>query len=543
MKRRELIKTAGASASLLAVASCASVSVSQPVQFTHGVASGDPLPDRVILWTRVTAQSQDDAIDAIVWQVASDRQFKSIKASGLASTSAVRDYTVKVDATGLVPNTRYFYRFLLNGTESPIGSTKTLPRDGVAPFRLGVASCSNYPQGYFHAYRDMANSDLDLVLHLGDYLYEYHRGRYSNPIAEDTLGRSVIPDHEILTVDDYRQRYALYRSDPDLQAVHAAHPFVCVWDDHELMNNTWKDGAENHNEGEGDFYQRVASARKVYHEWMPIRTAAQTDQAPIYRSFRIGELADLIMLDTRVHGRDEQLDYERDIIAAGGVEPFLANRLNDPNRTILGADQENWLGNQLAASKDRGAVWQVLGQQVLMGKLNMPTVDPKMFEGAELDERARQRIDMYAQFGTLNLPLNLDAWDGYPACRERVHSMMNSSSNNPLVLAGDTHNAWAFNMVDQSGQPIGIELGAPGVTSPGMESYLPVPPGVVSNLLKSSSPELHWADTSQRGWTKIEMSATSVTATWRFVSNILTSNYTVSESEPLVCYAGDRRFS
>ena len=543
MKRRELLKTAGASASLLAVASCASVSVSQPVQFTHGVASGDPLPDRVILWTRVTAESQDDAIDAIVWQVASDRQFKSIKASGLASTSAARDYTIKVDATGLVPNTRYFYRFLLNGTESPIGSTKTLPRDGVAPFRLGVASCSNYPQGYFHAYRDMANSELDLVLHLGDYLYEYHRGRYSNPIAEDTLGRSVIPDHEILTVDDYRQRYALYRSDPDLQAVHAAHPFVCVWDDHELMNNTWKDGAENHNDGEGDFYQRVASARKVYHEWMPIRTAAQTDQAPIYRSFRIGELADLIMLDTRVHGRDEQLDYERDIIAAGGVEPFLANRLNDPNRTILGADQENWLGNQLAASKDRGAVWQVLGQQVLMGKLNMPTVDPKMFEGAELDERARQRIDMYAQFGALNLPLNLDAWDGYPACRERVHSMMNSSSNNPLVLAGDTHNAWAFNMVDQSGQPIGIELGAPGVTSPGMESYLPVPPGVVSNLLKSSSPELHWADTSQRGWTKIEMSATSVTATWRFVSNILTSNYTVSESEPLVCYAGDRRFS
>ena len=543
MKRRELIKTAGASASLLAVASCANMPVSQPAQFTHGVASGDPLANRVILWTRVTAESQNDSIDDIVWQVASDRQFKSIKASGLAATSASRDYTVKVDATGLAPNTRYFYRFLLNGTESPIGSTKTLPRDGVAPFRLGVASCSNYPQGYFHAYRDMANSELDLVLHLGDYLYEYHKGRYSNPIAEDTLGRSVIPDHEILTVDDYRQRYALYRSDPDLQAVHAAHPFICVWDDHELMNDTWKDGAENHNEGEGDFYQRVARARQVYHEWMPIRTAAQTDQAPIYRSFRIGELADVIMLDTRVHGRDEQLDYERDIIAAGGVEPFLANRLNDPNRTILGADQENWLGNQLAASKDRGAIWQVLGQQVLMGKLNMPTVDPKMFEGAELDERARQRIDMYAQFGALNLPLNLDAWDGYPACRERVHSMMNSSSNNPLVLAGDTHNAWAFNMVDQSGQPIGIELGAPGVTSPGMESYLPVPPGLVSNLLKSSSPELHWADTYQRGWTKIEMSATSVTATWRFVSNILTSNYTVSESEPLVCYAGDRRFS
>ena len=537
------MKTAGASASLLAVASCANVSVSQPARFTHGVASGDPLSDRVILWTRVTAESQNDSIDDIVWQVASDRQFKSIKASGLVSTSAARDYTVKVDATGLAPNTRYFYRFLLNGAESPIGSTKTLPRDGVARFRLGVASCSNYPQGYFHAYRDMANSDLDLVLHLGDYLYEYHKGRYSNPIAEDTLGRSVTPDHEILTVDDYRQRYALYRSDPDLQAVHAAHPFICVWDDHELMNNTWKDGAENHNEGEGDFYQRVASARKAYHEWMPIRTAAQTDQSPIYRSFRIGDLADLIMLDTRVHGRDEQLDYQRDVRAAGGVEPFLANRLNDSNRTILGADQENWLGNQLAASKDRGAIWQLLGQQVLMGRLNMPLVDMAMLEDLKLDDLARRRITTYAQFAALNLPLNLDAWDGYPACRERVHSMMKSLANNPVVLAGDTHNAWAFNMADASGEATGIELGTPGISSPGMESWLPVEPDTLSQLFKASSPELHELDTSQRGWTKIELSDSEVRSTWRFVSNILTSNYTVTESEPLVCRAGDRRFS
>ena len=543
MKRRELIKTAGASASLLAVASCANVSVSQPVRFTHGVASGDPLSDRVILWTRVTAESQNDSIDDIVWQVASDRQFKSIKASGLVSTSAARDYTVKVDATGLAPNTRYFYRFLLNGAESPIGSTKTLPRDGVAPFRLGVASCSNYPQGYFHAYRDMANSDLDLVLHLGDYLYEYHKGRYSNPIAEDTLGRSVTPDHEILTVDDYRQRYALYRSDPDLQAVHAAHPFICVWDDHELMNNTWKDGAENHNEGEGDFYQRVVSARKAYHEWMPIRTAAQTDQSPIYRSFRIGDLADLIMLDTRVHGRDEQLDYQRDVRAAGGVEPFLANRLNDSNRTILGADQENWLGNQLAASKDRGAIWQLLGQQVLMGRLNMPPVDLAALEGLELDARARRRIATYAQFAALNLPLNLDAWDGYPACRERVHSMMKSLANNPVVLAGDTHNAWAFNMADASGEAMGIELGTPGISSPGMESWLPIAPDMLSQLFKASSPELHELDTSQRGWTRIELSDSEVRSTWRFINNILTSNYTLTESEPLVCRAGDRRFS
>ena len=543
MKRRDLIKTAGASASLLAVASCANVSVSQPARFTHGVASGDPLSDRVILWTRVTAESQNDSIDNIVWQLALDRQFESIKASGLASTSAARDYTVKVDATGLVPNTRYFYRFLLNGVESPIGSTKTLPRDGVAPFRLGVASCSNYPQGYFHAYRDMAESELDVVLHLGDYLYEYHKGRYSNPIAEDTLGRSVTPDHEILSVDDYRQRYALYRSDPDLQAVHAAHPFICVWDDHELMNNTWKDGAENHNEGEGDFYQRVASARKVYHEWMPIRTAAQTDQAPIHRSFRIGDLADLIMLDTRVHGRDEQLDYQRDVRAAGGVEPFLANRLNDSNRTILGADQENWLGNQLAASKDRGAIWQLLGQQVLMGRLNMPSVDLAALEGLELDARARRRIATYAQFAALNLPLNLDAWDGYPACRERVHSMMKSFANNPVVLAGDTHNAWAFNMADASGEAMGIEIGTPGISSPGLESWLPIASDTLSQLFKASSPELHELNTSQRGWTKIDISDSEVRSAWRFVSNILISNYSVSESEPLVCRAGDRRFS
>ena len=178
-----------------------------------------------------------------------------------------------------------------------------------------------------------------------------------------------------------------------------------------------------------------------------------------------------------------------------------------------------------------------------MGKLNMPSVDLAMLEGLELDDRSRRRITTYAQFAALNLPLNLDAWDGYPACRERVHSMMKSSANNPLVLAGDTHNAWAFNMTDASGEAMGVELGTPGISSPGMESWLPIPPDTLSQLFKASSPELHELDTSQRGWTRIEISDSEVRSSWRFVSNILTSNYAVTESAPLVCYAGDRRFS
>ena len=267
-------------------------------RFTHGVASGDPLSDRVILWTRVIPQKANDAL-TVFWQVAIDQGFTQVVASGQTTASAGLDYTVKVDATGLQPDQCYFYRFNARGVSSATGTTKTLPNGLATTFTMGVASCSNFPQGFFNAYRHMAESDLDLVLHLGDYIYEYPEAGYANDYAREVLKRSVVPKHEVVALEDYRMRYGLYRTDPDLQALHQRHPFICVWDDHELANNTWREGAENHNEGEGDFHQRIAAARQAYHEWMPIRTAIEGVQGPIYRRFEIGNLADLIMLDTR----------------------------------------------------------------------------------------------------------------------------------------------------------------------------------------------------------------------------------------------------
>lgn len=544
IKRRRILQGMTASAGFGAMtASRISLSSTKLHGFTHGIASGDPLSDRVILWTRYLSKTATQSGDQVIWQVSKDKSFSEMVASGVTVAHADRDYTVKVDVTGLEAGQRYFYRFMVNGEYSPMGRTKTLPIGNVSRFRMAVASCSNYPQGYFHAYDDIAKSAVDVVLHLGDYLYEYARGVYVNPIAEETLGRSVEPASEILTTDDYRTRYATYRADKDLQAAHAAHPWICVWDDHELMNNTWKSGAENHNEGEGDFDERIAMARKVYHEWMPIRTAAQTDQAPIYRQFQIGNLADLIMLDTRLHGRDEQLIYQRDIPKAGGPEAFVKNMLLDANRSILGAEQENWLASQLAAGNDRGATWQIIGQQVLMGKLITPVLSEDAIDAMTLPKRYRDRLEGLREIAEAGLPMNLDAWDGYPVCRERIHAVFKQFASNPVVLAGDTHNGWAFNMRDRKGDAIGVEIGTPGITSPGMEAYLPAPPSMLREALKASSDELYDLDTSRRGWTHIEFTPEATVSKWRFVSNILESRYTITESAPIVCKAGDRAFS
>jgi alkaline phosphatase D len=466
--------------------------------------------------------------------VATDETFDTIIASGEAVARADRDYTVKVDAAGLAPGQSYCYRFMAHGVASPMGCTRTLPVGAVSGFKMAVASCSNYPQGFFHAYRDIAEAKLDVVLHLGDYLYEYPVGEYVNPIAEEQLGRKVEPEHEILVLEDYRMRHGLYRTDPDLQAAHAAHPWITVWDDHEMMNDTWRAGAENHDEGEGDFFKRIHAARQAYHEWMPIRTGAEGDQGVIYRAFQIGDLADLMMLDTRLVGRDEQLDYAKGIEQAGSVEAFLKNDLYNPERQMLGTEQEVWLQRALQDSKARGATWQVLGQQVLMGKLNIPVIPPEDLAQLELSAYVRPRVEQTQQLAPYGLPSNLDAWDGYPAARERLFSLLTAHATNPVSLAGDTHNGWAFNLTSQKGEAVGVEWGTPGVSSPGLETYVPLPPERMQALLKGASPELVACDTSQRGWTHVTLTPETATAQWRFVSSVVEPTYQVSASEPLV---------
>jgi len=533
LRRRSLLQATGASLGALSLRGFA---VDKPVaaHFTHGIASGDPLADRVILWTRVLPGSGNAAAVPCAWQVATDKTFETVIASGEAVARAERDFTVKVDAAGLTPGTSYCYRFMAHGVTSPVGCTRTLPTGAVSEFKMAVASCSNYPQGFFHAYRDIAESELDAVLHLGDYLYEYPVGEYVNSVAEERLGRKVEPEHEILVLEDYRMRHGLYRTDPDLLAAHAAHPWITVWDDHEMMNDTWCAGAENHDQSEGDFFKRIQAARQAYHEWMPIRTGPDGDQGEIYRAFQIGDLADLIMLDTRLTGRDQQLNYGRDIEPAGGLEAFIKDHLNAPARQLLGAAQEQWLEGALQESKARGATWQVLGQQVLMGKLNIPVIPPEELAKLELSEYARPRVEQTQQLAPYGLPSNLDAWDGYPAARERLFAMLGAHANNPVSLAGDTHNGWAFNLTNQKGEAVGVEWGTPGVSSPGLENYVPLPPDEMQALLKGASPELVACDTSQRGWTHVTLTPEAATAQWRFVSSVTEPTYQTSAGEPLV---------
>jgi len=542
LRRRAFIQATGASLGALSLRGFA-IDKPAAAHFTHGIASGDPLADRVILWTRVLPGSGNAEAVPCTWQVATDESFDTVVASSEAAARADRDYTVKVDAAGLAPGTSYCYRFIANGVTSPVGCTRTLPVGAVSEFKMAVASCSNYPQGFFHAYRHIAESDIDVVLHLGDYLYEYPVGYYANPVAENQFGRKVEPEHEILVLEDYRMRHGLYRTDPDLQAAHAAHPWITVWDDHEMMNNTWRTGAENHDEGEGDFFERINAARQAYHEWMPIRTGAEGDQGVIYRAFQIGDLADLMMLDTRLVGRDEQLDYAKGIERAGSVEAFIKNDLYNPKRQMLGEEQEGWLQQALQRSKARGATWQVLGQQVLMGKLNIPVIPPEELAKLELSEYARPRVAQTQQLAPYGLPSNLDAWDGYPAARERLFAMLSAHATNPISLAGDTHNGWAFNLTNQKGQAVGVEWGTPGVSSPGLENYVPLPPEQMQALLKGASPELAACDTSQRGWTEVTLTPGAATAQWRFVSSVTEPTFTATGAALLIARAGARRLA
>lgn len=532
LSRRRFLTISAATLGSLAIRGLP-VQAAAPSHFTHGVASGDPLQDRVILWTRVLPGSGQPEPLSVQWQVASDQRFNNIAASGKTMTGPERDFTVKVDATGLEAGKTYFYRFIAEGVQSVIGRTRTLPSAGVAQTRLTVVSCSNYPQGYFNVYKEIATRDCDAVLHLGDYIYEYADGGYANPEML-SKGRHVQPEHEIVSLEDYRMRYGLYRTDEDLQAVHQAHPFICVWDEHEITNNTYKTGAENHNpeQGEGDFDPRRRAAIQAFYEWLPIREQSSVEEGAIYRSFEIGDLASLIMLDTRLVGRDEQLTYAMDV-------ETIRNRLTDPERTILGSEQEAFLAEELRRSKAAGIPWQVIGQQVIMGRKNIPIVEDEEFPEEVREAAISGRYAMLRERGKENFPLNLDAWDGYPANRERVLQQFRTLANNAVVLAGDTHSSWAFDLHDEQGEPIAVEFGTPGVTSPGFESFMPLPEDKLVEFFMRDSPEMRFMRGMGRGWIEVDITRDEVATQFFYVSTVLEPEYVVEESTRLVSKAGE----
>ena len=507
------------------------------ISFNHGVASGDPLSDRVILWTKVTPPESREEVKVTV-EVATDAEFKDpVGETVMTTTTAERDYTVKVDFTGLKAGTPYYYRFRSDGVTSPVGRTKTLPQGDVSSVKLAVFSCANYAAGYFNVYGHAAGqADVDAVLHLGDYIYEYDTRGLSLENSEEVVRNLPVDnDKEILTLDDYRKRYAVYRSDSQLQALHAAHPFITMWDDHEVANNSYKDGASNHDEGEGSFDARKEAALRAYYEWMPIRENTQ-EREIAYRSFSFGNLVDLHMLETRLVARDEELDYQHYIDPK--TETIDMQNLNTDlqSQTLLGRDQLDWLREEM---NDSSATWQVLGQQVLMGRMELPVEllahldNPSVelaFDIRKLNE-IKQRVQgndpsvTQSERDRINtvLPYNLDAWDGYPAEREAVLGAAYSSDKNLVVLAGDTHNGWANDLKDAEGNQVGVEFAGPSVTSGGIEDFLGLPDGFrapFSRAVETLVDDLVYSNASDRGYMIVSFTSKEAQSEWIYVDTV-----------------------
>jgi alkaline phosphatase D len=492
---------AGASGTSPAAAGTGSV-------FAHGVASGDPLPDGVLLWTRVTPTPQatpgsgvgPDA--AVAWEVAADAGFRRVVRRGSARTGAARDHTLKVDVGGLAPATTYWYRFTSGGRTSPVGRTTTAPAPGadVARLRMAVVSCANLQAGWFSAYRHLAaRRDLDLVVHLGDYLYEYAPGQYQ---ARDVVVRPHDPPREIVDLTDYRRRHAQYKADPDLQALHAAAPWIVTWDDHESANDAWSGGAENHTEGavEGAWATRQAASQQAYAEWMPVR---YEPGGHLYRRFTFGRLASLSMLDLRTY-RDPQVSSPAD--------PALA----DESRTITGPEQLNFLLDGLA---DTAVQWKLVGNPVMIAPVRFPnTLDTASLTGvAELIGQQTPAVT--------GVPYNVDQWDGYPADRGRVLGLLRDRGiTDAVFLTGDIHSAWAAELpadaltYPATGDIVGVELVCTSVTSDNLDDLVGSPPGTTSRAVEAAiiaaNPHVKHLDFDSHGFSVLEVTPAAAQMDW-----------------------------
>ena len=525
------------------------------ISFNHGIASGDPLTDAIILWTRITPSSDGEI--TVSWEIAIDQAFTQLVNTGNTTTSAARDYTIKVDAIGLSASTTYYYRFISNGTTSSIGTTKTLPDGSPDSVKLAVLSCANYPAGFFNVYNLAAQQDdLDAILHLGDYIYEYGRGEYGSDNAE-TLDRQVLPATEIFSLSDYRTRYAQYHSDPDLQLLHSKVPFITVWDDHEVADDTWSEGAANHNEDEGSFEDRKLAALQAYFEWLPIRPWSEGNYAEIYRQFSFGDLVDLYMLDTRVLAREKQLDYADYFDGSVLFDEATFNQdLYETERTMLGAEQLQWLKDSVSVNNGR---WQLLGQQVLMGAMKLPgavalnamsttdyaelgtlallagrikagdstiTADEQTYYEANADKLTADALSLLS---FPELPYNLDAWDGYATERDKILAIFNDASKKLVVVAGDTHNAWANELSNSDDKVVGVEFATASISSPGLEYYLSISDDAIESTedgFVSLIEGLKYSNAKDRGFLTLTFTQEKVKSQWHYVDTILSSEYT-----------------
>lgn len=476
---------------LLIAASAFSQLDSTMYPFYHGVASGDAMNDKVIIWTRITPDSGVYTYD-VDWEMANDSLFTNMVNSGTVSTDSAKDYTVKVDVTGLDADNWYYFRFSAGGNTSVVGRTRTMPSGPKDMLRLAVTSCSNLNGGqFYHSYENMSHQDIDAVLHLGDYMYESSGGTSGS-------GIDILPNHETTLLDDYRARYASYRLDTNLQKAHQLWPWYTVWDDHESANDSWYGGAQNHDSTEGDWQVRKAQAQQAYFEWLPIRNNPTNNDYHIYRSFPLGSLGDLIMLDTRLEGRSEQVATS-------------SNAIDDPNRTILGTTQKQWFKDQLTQSTGK---WKIVGQQVMFAPL-------EIFGG--------------------NI-VNADQWDGYRADRtEVIEYVTNNNIDNVVVLTGDIHTSWAndvpipgANYNPQTGDGSAfVEFVVSGITSGG--ANIPVTPSIIQTI----NTHMKYIDLDKRGYLLLTITPDKVDSKWMHVSGIDQPTYTPIEGEHWMVLDGE----
>lgn len=528
--RRGVLLAGGAVAAV--AASAAPAAAASTTGFLHGVASGDPMPDRVVLWTRLTPTAQalpgsgSGPRAAVVWEVATDAGFRTVVARGGVTASAARDHTVKVDAKGLRAATTYWYRFRWGSRTSPVGRTRTAPAAGasVARMRLGVVSCANWQAGWFSSYRHLAaRGDLDLVVHLGDYVYEYGPGEYQ---ARDVVVRPHVPARETTTLQDHRRRHAQYKTDPDLQALHATVPFVVTWDDHESANDAWSGGAENHTEGaEGTWSVRRRASAQAYAEWMPVRYEVG---GTLYRRLALGSLASLSMLDLRSY-RSQQV--------ASPVDPAL----QDPARTITGPAQLDFL---LTGLSDPAVQWKIVGNPVMIAPVRFPST----LSSPEL--AAAQEV--LGEGAVAGAPYNVDQWDGYPVERARVIGHLRDRAiRDTVFITGDIHSAWAADLPADpltypvTGDSVATELVCTSVTSDNLDDILRVPPRTASIAVETAfvaaNPHVKHLDLDSHGYSVLDITPERVQMDWFVLSDRTDPRATSTRSVSFVVDAGTQR--
>jgi alkaline phosphatase D len=479
-------------------------------EFTHGVASGDPTETSVILWTRFVPAASCDG--EIRWQISQDENFRRIAAQGQTVASPRHDHCVKVDATGLAPDARWFYRFLSRSGPSVTGLTRTAPARGKAPLTIAGFACSMLPIGYFRAYADCAaRADIDLWAHTGDYIYEYGLEPYRRRNAL-LPGRTWEPDREIISYADYAARYGSYRADPDLQELHRVKPSLHVWDDHEFTNDAWLNGAENHQpETEGPWPLRRATAARAWFDWLPVR-AIPGEPERIHHSLRWGDLARIVLLDSRTL-RDNQPPFWQELMAPLADAPQAkfeveAKRLwrdvmGAPERSVLGRRQEAWLADQLKGSRDAGQPWQVLIQGSVFGRFNMPAHAQSWLaqDASETEWRTRAIL---SRVGAIGLPFDTPLWNGFPTARDRVMASIAANGRNVLTFGGETHTAWAFNLPGGADGPAAVEIARTAVTATNGFRTNPDQPQREADLI-AASPELAWCDVHHWGYMAVKV--------------------------------------